>query len=197
MWRKRVRSRSRGQSVVEFGLVAVIFGLMVSGIYDFGILLNGWLGVSSSARDVARQLAVGICPSGATASVCASGGGGIPMTPSPSSLPIQGLDRSLAAPVTVTVCVENADLSSGCYPKDSSLINIYGGTCDMTNFAATCNTSGTVHPTPNDAMVVTVTAQLEVVTPLVRPAFGCPGSQLHCRVPISSRAVARYEGPFI
>src|SRR6266581_8914677 len=55
-------ARGRGQAIVEFGLVALLFTLLLMGTVDFAILLNGWLGVSSSARDIARQLAVGSCP---------------------------------------------------------------------------------------------------------------------------------------
>src|SRR6266566_4895429 len=55
-------ARGRGQAIVEFGLVALLFTLLLMGTVDFAILLNGWLGVSSSARDIARQLAVGVCP---------------------------------------------------------------------------------------------------------------------------------------
>src|SRR5438045_8310502 len=56
------RRRGRGQAIVEFGLVALLFTLLLMGTVDFAILLNGWLGVSSSARDIARQAAVGLCP---------------------------------------------------------------------------------------------------------------------------------------
>jgi hypothetical protein len=35
---------------------------------------------------------------------------------------------------------------------------------------------------------------MEVVTPLVRPFFGCGSDQPHCNVQLSSSAVMRYEG---
>src|SRR6266571_1516560 len=60
--RAGAHTRTSGQSVVEFGLVALMFALLLMGTVDFAILLNGWLGVSSSSRDIARQLAVGVCP---------------------------------------------------------------------------------------------------------------------------------------
>src|SRR5438270_3745433 len=106
--RKR-SSRRRGQSIVEFGLVALTFCLLLFGVVDLGILMNGWLGVSSSARDIARQLAVGICPPVTSTftppTPCSSGSGGIPNAPLPSALQIQGVDwthSSGGGPVQIT-----------------------------------------------------------------------------------------------
>lgn len=209
--------RRRGQSIVEFGLVALMFTLLLFGVIDLGILMNGWLGVSSSARDIARQMAVGICPPIGTlgyvaaqpppnpTNPCASGGtGAIPNAPAPSALQIQGVDwthTSGGGPVQITVNICSSDLTS-CSPgaaayTTSNLLNLYpSGTCDIINNpTTTCGT--TVHPTPNDAVQVSVVAYIEVVTPLVRPFFGCPGSVPHCDVPITSTAVARYEGNYI
>src|SRR2546429_587630 len=100
-------ARRRGQAIVEFGLVALLFTLLLMGTVDFAILLNGWLGVSSSARDIARQLAVGICPNDAitTSGYCVNGGGGVPNVPSPSGLQIQGVDRSVANSVAVSAAI--------------------------------------------------------------------------------------------
>src|SRR5262249_60900748 len=55
------RSGERGQAMVEFGLVVVIFFLLVSGIFDFGRALNGWVVLSNAAREGARQAALGKC----------------------------------------------------------------------------------------------------------------------------------------
>src|SRR5437016_8168387 len=54
-----MRARQRGQSVVEFGLIALLFTLLLFGIADFGLLLNGWGAVSSNARDGARRASAG------------------------------------------------------------------------------------------------------------------------------------------
>lgn len=53
------RSRRRGQSVVEFGIIAILFTLIMFAIADFGLLLNDWLSVSSAARTLARDAAIG------------------------------------------------------------------------------------------------------------------------------------------
>src|SRR5438477_9187964 len=100
------RTRGRGQAIVEFGLVALLFALLLMGIVDFAVLLNGWLGVSSSARDIARQAAVGMCPPlspnnylpiAPTGTCVAS----VPKLPTPLSLNIQGVDRTATTPVSV------------------------------------------------------------------------------------------------
>jgi hypothetical protein len=66
-----LRSRQPGQSVIEFGVIAILFTLIMFAIVDFGLLLNDWLSVSSGARVLARDAAVGLytCPSMVTCPV--------------------------------------------------------------------------------------------------------------------------------
>ncbi|HEX8969556.1 MAG TPA: hypothetical protein VF937_16855, partial [Chloroflexota bacterium] len=115
---------------------------------------------------------------------------------------IQGVDWAGAGPgaVKIFVSVCNIDLSTCSQSAPytgTSLSQIYpGGTCDLINNPGGC--ASPIHPTPNDAVKVTVVAQIQVVTPLVRPFFGCTdGSKPVCDVPITSTAVSRYEGDFI
>jgi TadE-like protein len=54
------RSRQRSQSVVEFGIIAILFTLIMFAIVDFGLLLNDWLSVSAGARQLGRDAAVGL-----------------------------------------------------------------------------------------------------------------------------------------
>ncbi len=70
-----LRSRRRGQAIVEFGIIAILFTLIMFAIADFGLLLNDWLSVSSGARQLARDASVGMysclpgpggCPGGIT-----------------------------------------------------------------------------------------------------------------------------------
>ena len=113
------------------------------------------------------------------------------------------MTRTISSNTTTAITVSSAfprtpatgDTFRICY-TGNDLWNLYPtGNCDavaLTN----CNT--TIHPTTNDSIVVTVVAQIQVVTPLVRPFFGCAnGNNPRCDVPITSRAVARYEGPFV
>src|SRR6266571_2291849 len=125
--RAGAHTRTSGQSVVEFGLVALLFALLLMGTVDFAILLNGWLGVSSSARDLARQAAIGICPS--TATTCLAG---TPKLPTASSLVIQGVDRSATTPISVSIklCPPGSTPTCTGY-TGAQLWDAYpGGTCD-------------------------------------------------------------------
>jgi TadE-like protein len=62
-----LRRRQRGQSVVEFGIIAILFTLIMFAIADFGLLLNDWLSVSSGARQLARDASTGAVYSDLTA----------------------------------------------------------------------------------------------------------------------------------
>jgi hypothetical protein len=50
-WRRR---RSRGQSIVEFALMAPILLILLSGLFEFGFIFNGYLAVLDGARNAAR-----------------------------------------------------------------------------------------------------------------------------------------------
>jgi hypothetical protein len=132
--------------------------------------------------------------------------------PAPTSLIIQGVDQCANAAVVTAQCQAINPLSARkapievkmyiCSPSDlttcntaaylgANLWNIYpGGSCD--NSATNC-----AHPIANDSIVVTVTAQIQIVTPLVRPFFGCLNGTTRCDISISSRSVLRYEGIFL
>ena len=45
--------------MVEFGIVAILFTLLMFAIVDFGLLLNSWVALSSGTRQVARAATVG------------------------------------------------------------------------------------------------------------------------------------------
>lgn len=49
----------KGQALVEFALVLPILLLIIVAVIEFSILMSSYLIVQSSARDAARQLAVG------------------------------------------------------------------------------------------------------------------------------------------
>jgi len=54
-----VRRRQRSQSVVEFGIIALLFTLLVFAVIDFGLLLNSWIRISSATREIGRAATVG------------------------------------------------------------------------------------------------------------------------------------------
>ncbi len=48
------RKRARGQSIVEFALMAPILLIILSGLFEFGFLFTYYLAVLDSARNAAR-----------------------------------------------------------------------------------------------------------------------------------------------
>jgi hypothetical protein len=182
----RMRSRQRSQAIVEFGLIAILFvGLMFATV-DFGLLLNTWLSVSSGTREIARNASVG---KRATF-----------LTDEASKLAVPAVDRTGFA-TSCPPCSSTSALwlrveyfnqcvpSATCPPLDASeIFQDYGG--GLAN--------GTLggHPMANDSVRVTFVAQgAQIITPLLRPAFGCTNSNNpHCYVPLTSTAIMRYEG---
>jgi Flp pilus assembly protein TadG len=167
--------REPAQAVVEFGLLALLFTLLLFAIVDFGLLLNGWVTVSSAAREGARRAAVGISTSST-------------VHDTQQFAPVPGLAPS-EVKVTIaycdgTTCEYFCSYAAGQQP-------IGGGTGDK----CLAPTATATTYKPNSTVKVTVTAdKFQVVTPLVRPFFGCGGNQPTCFVPLSSFTSMRYEG---
>ena len=195
-----MRSRHRGQSVVEFGIIALLFTLLMFAIVDLGLLLNSWVRLSSGARDIGRAASVGHF--------------GTDLSTMAKQLVLPGVSATPYSPFVKYCCGEsgsNDELvisvqyyngdptlpppapcipgASGCSPVPPSAVDnrYWGGTCP-TGPACT-------HPRRGDMIVVSLSAPgMEVLTPLVRPFFNCPSSQLHCNVKLGSTAMMRYEG---
>jgi hypothetical protein len=70
-----MRNRGRGQAVVEFGLVAILFFTLLFGVVDLGMVLNDWISASSAASVGGRHAAVGACMEGPAADpfTCSAG----------------------------------------------------------------------------------------------------------------------------
>jgi Flp pilus assembly protein TadG len=62
----RRRKGERGQALVEFSMVAVVFFILVFGVIDFGMALHSWITVTNSAREGARFGAVHAPSDGST-----------------------------------------------------------------------------------------------------------------------------------
>ena len=185
-----LRSRQRGQSVVEFGIVAILFTLLMFAVVDFGLLLNSWVAISSGTRQVARAATVGYVATDLTTMVGGLNLPGVSRTPySPFASYCCGSggsnDEIVLTVQYYTGCVPGA---SGCNPVTTNTLDSRywgGGTC----------TTSCAHPARGDMIVVSLSAPgMEVVTPLVRPFFGCSSSQVHCNVRLASSAMMRYEG---
>jgi TadE-like protein len=201
-----LRSRQRGQSVVEFGIVAILFTLLMFAVVDFGLLLNSWVAISSGTRQVARAATVGFLATDLTTMV--------------NGLNLPGVSRASYPPFTKYCCGEggsndeivltvqyyNGDPSltpapcipgaAGCNPVSASSVDnhFWGGTYPCPTWTPTTPCPN-IHPLRGDMIVVSISSPgMEVVTPLVRPFFGCSSSQVHCNVRLASSAMMRYEG---
>lgn len=181
-------SRQQGQAVVEFGIIALLLVSLTFAVVDFGLLLNTWLSVSASSRELARSASVGKKAPFLDTEAKAMGG--------PSVSLVGFSDRCCGPTSAIYVKVDYfAPCPPGpsCAPLDPTLLidparllTDYGGTCA----GATC------HPLPDDTVRVTVTAQgAQVITPLIRPFFGCAdGTRPTCNVALASTTVMRFEG---
>jgi len=197
-----LRARQRSQSVVEFGIVAILFTLLMFAVVDFGLLLNSWVALSSGTRQVARAATVGYFASDLTTMV--------------NGLTLPGVSRQFYPPfakyccgesgsqdevvLTVTyydgstglACIPGAPLCSPLDPITKVDNHYWGGGASCPTWPVSCSN---LHPLRGDMIVVTLSAPgMEVVTPLVRPFFGCGSNQLHCNVKLASSAMMRYEG---
>ena len=63
----------RGQSLVEFSMVIIVFLVILMGIVDFGMAIYKYNGVSQAAREIARVTSVHPCAT-AGALTCSPGG---------------------------------------------------------------------------------------------------------------------------
>jgi hypothetical protein len=57
-WLAVFRGKSRGQSLVEFAMIAPLFFILVLGIVDFGMGLHSWMTMTNATREGARLAAV-------------------------------------------------------------------------------------------------------------------------------------------
>ncbi len=205
MARQRRSRRERGQSIVEFGIVSILFTLLMFAVVDFGLLLNGWLTVSADAQKLARDAAVGSTQAELLATASSYGIPGVTADAGYFSSYCCDPNTSALA-LTVTYYDECTPGVAGCNPVSvmSTLDHNYG--------AGTCNTAPCAHPgrpsaggtttcpgpgpCPGDTVVVTLTARgARVITPLVRPFFHCSdGGAAPCFVPLSSTATMRFDG---
>jgi hypothetical protein len=219
-----LRSRQRSQSIVEFGIIAILFTLLLFAIADFGLLLNDWLSVSSGARQLGRDAAVGVFPSdiyseaqglkmpgvGPDAyfggSYCCNVG-----TPG-SALQVNITFYNQCTPVPgVGGCnpvntatggqagLDSRYSSNGSFGHCDHLSLPPGQVCAHPAAPGPPNSCGGPVQCPGDSVVVTVTAAgAQVITPLVRPFFSnstsCQSSSAHCYVALSSSVTMRFEG---
>jgi hypothetical protein len=192
-----MRSRKRGQAIVEFGVVALLFTSLLFAVIDFGLLLNTWLSVSSASREIARSASVG-----KRAAFLKDEANHLNI-PAVSTRGFSGLCCSPAAGSdpgsAIEVRVEYFDGS--CVPSPSSCTPFVPGVILNGYPAPDVDHPGTVcssgcRPQADDLVRVTLIAHgAQVITPLIRPFFGCTnGTNPECNVALSSTTLMRFEG---
>jgi len=70
---RRRHGTERGQSLVEFSMVIIVFLVILMGIVDFGMAIYKYNGVSQAAREIARVTSVHPCATPG-ALTCSPGG---------------------------------------------------------------------------------------------------------------------------
>jgi Flp pilus assembly protein TadG len=216
------RSRQRGQAVVEFGLIALLFTLLMFAVVDFGLLLNGWLTVASDTQQLARDAAVGAYTGCTPWPSCRS-----QLNAKANSFPIPGVTADsptftgycctpTSALVLTVIYYNQCTPGAGVCPpvNPTQLDNRYStgsppqlGTCSAPcPHPARPSPPGTTtcppgpNSCPGDTVVVILRAAgAQIITPLVRPFFRdptwCPdtGAQ-HCYVSLSNTVSMRFDG---
>jgi len=182
-----IRSKQRSQAIIEFGLIALLFTALMFATVDFGLLLNTWLAVSSGTREIARNASVGKKA--------------LFLTNETTNLNVPTVDRQYGS----GWCCDSGKALFltveyfGCVPGPVGCTAWPKGSIDP-SYPAPDGTPGTCaigcHPVSDDLVRVTLVAQgAQIITPLLRPAFGCTnGSNPNCYVPLTSTAIMRFDG---
>ncbi len=173
--------RARGQTVLEFGLVAMLFIMLLFGIFDFGFMLNDWLSVTAGASLGARQAAIGACLDGP----CAAG-------------EMSVVAAVMTSPPVLAVSPIAADIAfvdlQGPVAFCRHAIRNSDGTLTVTTIGATwqpqgvaCSASGSPVPVLNDEITVLVQATVHIPVPLL----GLPA--LRRSLPAMRRVITRRQ----
>jgi TadE-like protein len=116
MTRRHVNER--GQSLVEFSMVIIVFLVILMGIVDFGMAIYKYNGVSQAARELARVTSVHPCAV-AGALTCTPGG-------SPETAEVLATQKNLVPGLTdpVFTCVDDSGTPVSPNPCDFSTDSI-------------------------------------------------------------------------
>jgi hypothetical protein len=168
--------------MVEFGIIALLFTLIMFAIADFGMLLNGWVAVSAAARDASRRASLGERVDVVT-------------NTARDFAPLPGV-RPSQVKVVIDYCSD--PLCTTPPPEHSFCRAPPSGSppCTAPWGAGDFPTTAVPPIPPGYTVRVRVIADtFEVITPLVRPFFGCDSTVPHCYVKLTSGSTMRYEGP--
>lgn len=100
---KRLKSKRKGQSLVETALVLPVLLIILTGIFDFGMLFNNYLMVSNASREGARTAVVGATDTEITTAVDTVAGSLDSTRLTITINPDQAAGRSRGDAITVTV----------------------------------------------------------------------------------------------
>lgn len=201
-----MRRRQRGQSVIEFGIIAILFTLIMFAIADFGILLNDWLSVSTHARHLARDAAVGVFSCDPNSPPCLQPDMWTEATALALNIPGVGTDQhytTLCCSVNSAVVLSVAYFDNctpgvaGCSPMTGGALLQLDDRYGTGPFHGQCTTHGSCphpappkgppncriapSPCPGDSVQVTfVAAGAQVITPLVRQVFEINAAPNQC-----------------
>jgi hypothetical protein len=182
--------------VVEFGILALLFAAMMFALVELGLLLNGWVSVSSTTREASRWAATGLR---------VRGSGGVEgiydkvlKGQSPPGVPAsdQTFIVRYAAGANIWACNQDWCVPPAMCAADPDCVPPAPCT-DPQCIPATAFPIPGPPPIPPIGVDVTVTINAEhyqVITPLVRPWFGCAGQDPNCYLPIRSYNTMYYEG---
>ena len=180
-----LRHRARGQTVLEFGLVAMLFITLLFGIFDFGMLFNDWISITSGASVGVRQAAVGaclepMCATGETSVIEAVMSSPPLLAVSPAAVDVAYIDWGAAAATPTAYC-RHVTLNG------DGTLTIVAVTAGWSPQGVAC-TTGTPAPQLNNMISVQVQAQVDIPAPLL----GLPS-----QIDLPSSSTARFEGTYV
>lgn len=187
-----MRTHRRGQALVEFGVIALLFTALMFAVVDFGLVLNSWLTVSSGSREIARNASVGKKSDFLVAEA---------QKLNILSVSASGFSGGLCCGTTSAIEVRVEYFDQSCKPWTTGCNPVPPGVVDQNYPAGTLGTTGgctssCAHPKSDDLVRVSVIAHgAQVITPLIRTAVGCTnGSNPNCYFPVKTVTIMRYEG---
>ena len=166
--------------MVEFGVIAMLFFLLLFGIFDFGMLLNDWISVTSGASVGARWAAVGAC----FEPTCAGGEKSV-IEAVMTSAPILAVSPQAADIAVIDSQVHAAYCRHAVWV--AGVLTVTPISVGWAPDGVACS-GGTPLPDFNDTLTVVVRANVEL--PVDLP--GIPAAQV-----VQSSATVRYEGDFV
>jgi len=158
------------------------------------LLLNGWVSVSSTTREAARWAATGLRVSQWTDVLGTHDGVFDKVAQSQAPPGVASRDQKVIVEYQTATAHWVCTAPPYVAPYTQCTDVLGGGSLDPSQVPPA--PPGPPTPLPSGATVtVTIIADTyEVITPLIRPIFGCDGTVVHCYIPIKSSNAMYFEG---